>query len=72
MVNAMEKLMTIDQAVAHLGVKRHRLTSPRARERVGITALKLGPTLVRFRRADLDAWLANHRSNPDDVCIDRT
>lgn len=58
--------MTIDQAVAHLGVKRHRLTSPRARERAGITALKLGPTLVRFRRADLDAWLAQ-RSNADDV-----
>ena len=34
--------MTIDQAVAYLGVKRHRLTSPRARERAGIPTLKLG------------------------------
>jgi hypothetical protein len=37
MVSAMEKLMTIDQAVAYLSVKRH--------------------------------WLANHRNNPDVVCI---
>jgi hypothetical protein len=57
--------MTIDQAVAHLGVKRYRLTSPRNRERAGIPTLKL-VAFVRFRPADLDAWLANHRSNSND------
>ena len=43
MVYPMDSLMTIDQAAAYLGVKRHRLTSPRARERAGIPTL----TLVR-------------------------
>jgi excisionase family DNA binding protein len=66
MFDPMNSLMTIDQAVVYLGVKRHVLTSPRARERAGIPALTLGHRVVRFRRADLDAWLAHHRSNPDD------
>jgi excisionase family DNA binding protein len=65
MVYPMEKLMTIDQAARYLGMSRHRLTTPQQRERVGIPTLKLVKA-VRFRRADLDAWLANHRSNSND------
>lgn len=66
MVDPMNSIMTINQTVAYLGVKRHVLTSPRARERAGIPTLTLGQRVVRFRHADLDAWLAQ-RSNADDV-----
>ena len=59
-------IFTIDQAAAYLSIPKANLYTWRTR-RVGFgpRAVKLGGCL-RYRRSDLDAWVAEHVENFDD------
>jgi excisionase family DNA binding protein len=60
-------MLTIDQAAAYLSIPKATLYTWRTR-RVGFgpRAVKLGGCL-RYRRADLDAWVADHLESFDDT-----
>jgi excisionase family DNA binding protein len=59
-------ILTIDQAAAYLSIPKATLYTWRTR-RVGFgpRAVKLGGCL-RYRRSDLDAWVAEHVENLED------
>ena len=60
-------ILTIDQAAAYLAIPEATLYTWRTR-RAGFSprAVKLGGCL-RYRRSDLDAWIAEHVENFDDL-----
>ena len=60
-------LLTIDQAAAYLTISKATLYTWRTR-RVGFgpRAVKVGGCL-RYRRSDLDAWVAEHLETIDDL-----
>ncbi len=60
-------ILTIDQAAAYLAIPKATLYTWRTR-RVGFgpRAVKLGGCL-RYRRSDLDAWVAEHVESFDDA-----
>lgn len=60
-------ILTIDQAAAYLSIPKSTLYTWRTRRPgFGPRAVKLGGCL-RYRRADLDAWVAEHLETLDDV-----
>lgn len=60
-------ILTIDQAAAYLSIPKATLYTWRTRRAgFGPRAVKLGGCL-RYRRADLDAWVAEHVENFDDI-----
>lgn len=59
-------IFTIDQAAAYLSIPKATLYTWRTRRAgFGPRAVKLGGCL-RYRRADLDAWVAEHVESFDD------
>jgi excisionase family DNA binding protein len=60
-------ILTIDQAAAYLSIPKATLYTWRTR-RVGFgpRAVKIGGCL-RYRRSDLDAWVAEHLETTDDL-----
>jgi excisionase family DNA binding protein len=59
-------ILTIDQAAAYLSIPKATLYTWRTRRPgFGPRAVKLGGCL-RYRRADLDAWVAEHVETLDD------
>lgn len=64
--HAESPLLTIDQAAAYLAVPKATLYTWRTRRAgFGPRAVKFGGCL-RYRRSDLDAWVANHLETFDD------
>jgi len=62
-------ILTIDQAAAYLSIPKATLYTWRTRRPgFGPRALKLGGCL-RYRRADLDAWVAEHVETLDDFGV---
>ena len=60
-------ILTIDQAAAYLSIPKATLYTWRTRRAgFGPRAVKLGGCL-RYRRSDLDAWVAEHLENLDDA-----
>ena len=60
-------ILTIDEAAAYLSIPKATLYTWRTRRAgFGPRAVKLGGCL-RYRRSDLDAWVAEHVENFDDV-----
>jgi excisionase family DNA binding protein len=60
-------ILTIDQAAAYLSIPKATLYTWRTRRAgFGPRAVKLGGCL-RYRRSDLDAWVAEHVENFDDT-----
>ena len=60
-------ILTIDQAAAYLSIPKATLYTWRTRRAgFGPRAVKLGGCL-RYRRADLDAWVADHLESSDDT-----
>lgn len=60
-------ILTIDQAAAYLAIPKATLYTWRTRRPgFGPRAVKLGGCL-RYRRTDLDAWVAEHVETVDDV-----
>ena len=60
-------ILTIDQAAAYLSIPKATLYTWRTRRAgFGPRAVKLGGCL-RYRRADLDAWVAEHVENFDEI-----
>ncbi|HET8663164.1 MAG TPA: helix-turn-helix domain-containing protein [Nocardioides sp.] len=60
-------ILTIDQAAAYLSIPKTTLYTWRTRRAgFGPRAVKLGGCL-RYRRSDLDAWVAEHLERFDDV-----
>lgn len=60
-------ILTIDQAAAYLAIPKATLYTWRTRRAgFGPRAVKLGGCL-RYRRSDLDAWVAEHLENFDDA-----
>lgn len=60
-------ILTIDQAAAYLSIPKATLYTWRTRRPgFGPRAVKLGGCL-RYRRADLDAWVAEHVETLNDV-----
>ena len=60
-------ILTIDQAAAYLSIPKATLYTWRTRRAgFGPRAVKLGGCL-RYRRSDLDAWVAEHVENFDDI-----
>ncbi len=60
-------ILTIDQAAAYLAIPKATLYTWRTRRAgFGPRAVKIGGCL-RYRRSDLDAWVAEHVENFDDV-----
>jgi excisionase family DNA binding protein len=60
-------ILTIDQAAAYLSIPKATLYTWRTRRAgFGPRALKLGGCL-RYRRSDLDAWVAEHLESFDDT-----
>jgi excisionase family DNA binding protein len=60
-------ILTIDQAAAYLSIPKATLYTWRTRRPgFGPRAVKLGGCL-RYRRADLDAWVAEHVETLDDL-----
>jgi len=60
-------ILTIDQAAAYLSIPKATLYTWRTRRAgFGPRAVKLGGCL-RYRRSDLDAWVAEHLESFDDV-----
>ena len=60
-------ILTIDQAAAYLSIPKATLYTWRTRRAgFGPRAVKLGGCL-RYRRSDLDAWVAEHVENFDDA-----
>jgi excisionase family DNA binding protein len=61
------RILTIDQAAAYLSIPKATLYTWRTRRAgFGPRAVKLGGCL-RYRRSDLDAWVAEHVETFDDV-----
>lgn len=56
------QLLSTEEAAEYLGTKPHTLEIWRAVGRYGIPYIKVG-RLVKYRRADLDAWLASRMVN---------
>lgn len=62
-------ILTIDQAAAYLAIPKATLYTWRTRRPgFGPRAVKLGGCL-RYRRADLDAWVAEHVETLDDFGV---
>ena len=62
-------ILTIDQAGAYLSIPKATLYTWRTRRPgFGPPAVKLGGCL-RYRRADLDAWVAEHVETLDDFAV---
>jgi len=62
-------ILTIDQAAAYLSIPKATLYTWRTRRPgFGPRAVKLGGCL-RYRRADLDAWVAGHVETLDDFAV---
>ncbi len=62
-------ILTIDQAAAYLSIPKATLYTWRTRRAgFGPRAVKLGDCL-RYRRSDLDAWVAEHVESFDDQAI---
>lgn len=62
-------ILTIDQAAAYLAIPKTTLYTWRTRRAgFGPRALKLGGCL-RYRRADLDAWVDDHVETFDDLPV---
>jgi excisionase family DNA binding protein len=60
-------ILTIDQAAAYLSIPKATLYTWRTRRAgFGPRAVKIGGCL-RYRRADLDAWIAEHVETFDDT-----
>ena len=60
-------ILAIDQAAAYLSIPKATLYTWRTRRAgFGPRAVKIGGCL-RYRRSDLDAWVAEHVENFDDV-----
>jgi excisionase family DNA binding protein len=60
-------ILTIDQAAAYLSIPKATLYTWRTRRAgFGPRAVKLGGCL-RYRRSDLDAWVADHLESFDDT-----
>ena len=60
-------ILTIDQAAAYLSIPKATLYTWRTRRAgFGPRAVKLGGCL-RYRRSDLDAWVAEHVETFDDI-----
>lgn len=60
-------ILTIDQAAAYLSIPKATLYTWRTRRAgFGPRAVKLGGCL-RYRRSDLDAWVADHVETFDDI-----
>jgi excisionase family DNA binding protein len=60
-------MLTIDQAAAYLSIPKATLYTWRTRRAgFGPRAVKLGSCL-RYRRSDLDAWVADHLESFDDT-----
>ncbi len=60
-------ILTIDQAAAYLSIPKATLYTWRTRRAgFGPRAVKLGGCL-RYRRSDLDAWVADHVESFDDT-----
>lgn len=60
-------ILTIDQAAAYLSIPKATLYTWRTRRPgFGPRAVKLGGCL-RYRRADLDAWVAEHVETREDL-----
>jgi excisionase family DNA binding protein len=60
-------ILTIDQAAAYLAIPKATLYTWRTRRAgFGPRAVKLGGCL-RYRRSDLDAWVAEHLESFDDA-----
>jgi len=65
-INVESGIFTIDQAAAYLAIPKATLYTWRTRRAgFGPRAVKLGGCL-RYRRCDLDAWVADHVENFDD------
>jgi excisionase family DNA binding protein len=60
-----DELLTPKEAAEILGVRPQTLATWRMTGRYGLRHLKVG-RLVRYRRADLEAWLENRGSQPLD------
>lgn len=56
-------LLTNDEAAAYLGVAPQTLTIWRCVKRYAIPYIKVG-SRIRYRREDLDAWLASRTVGP--------
>ena len=66
-INLESGILTIDQAAAYLSIPKATLYTWRTRRAgFGPRAVKLGGCL-RYRRSDLDAWVAEHVENFDDA-----
>lgn len=62
-------ILTIDQAAAYLSIPKATLYTWRTRRTgFGPPAVKLGGCL-RYRRSDLDAWVAEHVERFDDLAV---
>jgi excisionase family DNA binding protein len=60
-------ILTIDQVAAYLAIPKATLYTWRTRRAgFGPPAVKLGGCL-RYRRSDLDAWVAEHLESFDDI-----
>ena len=60
-------ILTIDQAAAYLSIPKATLYTWRTRRAgFGPRAVKLGGCL-RYRRSDLDAWVAEHVESLEDI-----
>lgn len=68
-INVEGGILTIEQAAAYLAIPKATLYTWRTR-RVGFgpRAVKLGGCL-RYRRVDLDAWVAEHVESFDDAAV---
>jgi excisionase family DNA binding protein len=65
--NVESGILTIDQAAAYLSIPKATLYTWRTRRAgFGPRAVKLGGCL-RYRRSDLDAWVAEHVETFDDI-----
>ncbi|RJQ54247.1 MAG: DNA-binding protein [Actinobacteria bacterium] len=62
----MARLLTTREAAEFLRVSESLLRQSRSKQRrcEGPPYLKLGPSLVRYRVEDLEAWLESHRVEP--------
>ena len=57
-------LLNTEQAADYIGTQPQTLENWRCNKRYGLPYLKIG-RLVRYRRADLDAWLSDRRVSDD-------
>ena len=62
----MKELLTIDEISEYLGIKKSTLYSKV--ERREIPFYKIGH-LIRFRKAEIDAWMENFKAEPEDLGV---